>query len=462
MARKAKAKAKAKVSTTTATTKTTTKTTTTPKKKSTPTKASRAAANTKSLFHYFSPTKPQSETRTRDRLGAGSSMNSNSSTSPAKRERARENNIDDASTTPSNSSLSFGQKKQHTISSPSSANASNSKRRASSKVAVKLQFAASTDSVRTPARNDADMNTSSRRNREPNSTVCKAPARNETRAIARPVIYLDSDSDSDSDFLPAFSPFHRSQNAPSTSARGTSEEKKSSSLAAAANANAGLKKSSSAKDEASNKTTNQMKPAIEGQSISKDYRMGLIRLKESSNTSSLLDLCNSLNSDPITQTIYPLFDGAILGRNELLCGSRKKRNKVILGIPSSERGVSKNRVQICKINPPQQPDRPVGRLTDKSGTSRLCQYLEDKRCTSSTVNIRCVPDAMNRIAILEPRVNDDYFSERSKGRRRGEPWMEVTHFLPVGNSITLYGTCVCVCVCVCVCAIGTQCHDMIY
>ena len=166
--------------------------------------------------------------------------------------------------------------------------------------------------------------------------------------------------------------------------------------------------------------------------------LGLVRVP--SHECSLRELCQFLyDNDPLTTqktrrskrqtnqiekpTIFPLFQGAILGRMEI--AKSRSLNKVPIDVPFSAVGVSRTQVQVQSISTsssstqssqdgqPQKQNRI--RITRTSTNRTLCRYLQQQQKLFPSVTVICMKKASNAFRAIKPRVKEDSLRNRGVG-----------------------------------------------
>ncbi len=159
-------------------------------------------------------------------------------------------------------------------------------------------------------------------------------------------------------------------------------------------------------------------------------KLGLIRVDSAEAT--LQELCTSLyqnmsrsendsvghSTSMVLPTIYPLFKGAVLGRNERISRDPKKIN---IGIPINENGISRKQLIVSAIeweeegSEQNQITKSRGNSTieeisicEKTHPKTLMTYLENQQRLCPKVEISCLREAINSVRITRGR---------NKGRR---------------------------------------------
>ena len=174
-----------------------------------------------------------------------------------------------------------------------------------------------------------------------------------------------------------------------------------------------------------------MTPSQNHNSINNDLSVGLIRVKSSKATLQELCTCvyellesnnnsssgiGSSSNDDNNPTIYKLFDGAILGRNER---SKKNPNKINIGIPTSEDGVSRNQLTTTILHGTDTlSDIAPPTFSGKEEISTSCEqtlhdYLSYHQANSPYVKVVCAKSASNPIVIVKALGNNGIQNEES-------------------------------------------------
>lgn len=176
--------------------------------------------------------------------------------------------------------------------------------------------------------------------------------------------------------------------------------------------------------------------------------IGLIRVKSSKATIKELCTCvyenfdhsnvNENQSKPNSiPSIYRLFEGAILGRNER---SKKDPSKVNIGIPTSENGVSRKQLSTHILQPDPPKDLELPKILGRDVLSSTCEislqnYLNYQQKTCPCLKVTCAKNAMNPIVVVKAIVNHE--SSVSNGNNV-VPNNRV--FVTPGNCVKLRGT----------------------
>ena len=381
----------------------------TPKRR-TPTKASRAAANTKSILHYFSP--------------KSTPKNKQSPLNLSLEKKQLDMALQSAS---SASSI-------HTI--------SDRNRELVSKAVMKLQFISDSKQAYSKSTDSPDSRGEAKRKRTLNAALAKqdVPSRTKVNDTDTSATDNSESSNSSNDFL---SLKKKVKISPSTTCNGNQSAREASD-----EHNSNSKKHS---NEVS--ITAKMESNTQQNQEKKQLHMGLIRIL-GPNASSFTEICKSLESDSKMQTIYPLYNGAIIGRDDTRKTSTGNNSsntqKVSIGISPDENGVSRKQLQITNIFPPKgDPNRPI-RPLDKVAVScrwdeytfkHHWRYLEDKQFCSPYIQIFCSPDVLKPILVRRLVANNDvYIQSWDDG---GEPVFENVYCVSSGQYFSLKGTCDC-------------------
>lgn len=143
-------------------------------------------------------------------------------------------------------------------------------------------------------------------------------------------------------------------------------------------------------------------------------RMALIHIK--ANTSYLQDICKTLCNDrsenheqkekgsESSPQLYELFPNAIIGRNAPK-SKKIKKNKVPVGIPICESGVSREHILVKSINPVMDEDAMKGfaqKHSDSSGEYSP-QYLKEAQELCSTVLVQ--NKGNNAVLVSKARIS---------------------------------------------------------
>ena len=143
-------------------------------------------------------------------------------------------------------------------------------------------------------------------------------------------------------------------------------------------------------------------------------RMALIHIK--TNTSYLQDICKTLCNDrsenheqkekgsESSPQLYELFPNAIIGRNAPK-SKKIKKNKIPVGIPICESGVSREHILVKSINPVMDEDAMKGfaqKYSDSSGEYSP-QYLKEAQELCSTVLVQ--NKGNNAVLVSKARIS---------------------------------------------------------
>lgn len=204
--------------------------------------------------------------------------------------------------------------------------------------------------------------------------------------------------------------------------------KNSSTSATAPQRNSQTSKSSSLKSESTSKSLAARVKAIvdppatsiqDSCAPSRSNNMALIRVQNSS--TNLKELCQHLcilssRSSQVKTSdggldVYQLHENSMLGRNE----PKVKENKVSLGIPKDESGVSRGQVIVTEVNYPTTSDEKkihidaIKSINDDEESSLchsdLCRYMQDVQRYSSTVTI--CNKGNNSVLVSKARIKVD-------------------------------------------------------
>lgn len=160
--------------------------------------------------------------------------------------------------------------------------------------------------------------------------------------------------------------------------------------------------------------------------------LGLIRIDPNL---TLHEICRNLEVDPEKQTVYHIHAGVIIGRESgKKKGSVDQSNKVSLGIPAHEIGVSRRQLKVLKVHPPSQGgDQIIESLEHKLASGYCvkrtgsqfedmcqceecliyhCEYLKEKPRTCHTIEVQCPPDTANPIRVHRLDLNRECIKSR--------------------------------------------------
>ena len=164
-------------------------------------------------------------------------------------------------------------------------------------------------------------------------------------------------------------------------------------------------------------------PSDNQTSVIDDLSVGLIRVKSS--IATLQELCTCVyetlennNNNDDNPTVYELFDGAILGRNER---SVKNPNKINIGIPINENGVSRKQLTTTILQPTIADTSSDIAPPTFSGKEEICtsceqrlhDYLSYHQANSPYVKVLCAKSAVNPVIIVKALGNHGRQNEES-------------------------------------------------
>ena len=140
-----------------------------------------------------------------------------------------------------------------------------------------------------------------------------------------------------------------------------------------------------------------------------NMNMALIHVRNT--TTNLQEICRNLCIDPSQSSkqvesdlLYHLHEDAILGRNE----PKVKKSKISLGIPKSESGISRAHILVESVNPANniesKKDSSI-KYDDSSSHSHLCRYLKDAQVCSSSVTV--CNKGNNAVLVCKARISGD-------------------------------------------------------
>ena len=119
-------------------------------------------------------------------------------------------------------------------------------------------------------------------------------------------------------------------------------------------------------------------------SVASKIKLGLVRVRVGMQE-DISEIVENLEVDAKECTVYPLFDGALLGRDD----HRRRMKKTSIGIPSCETYISRKQLQVVSILPPIDPtsvfcsapyDHPFNSLSFLQHKQRSCPRIEIRSC----------------------------------------------------------------------------------
>ena len=162
--------------------------------------------------------------------------------------------------------------------------------------------------------------------------------------------------------------------------------------------------------------------------------LGLVRVDSPGITlQGLSDFFCILQQKEYDYQIYPLFSGAILGRN-VSSTNKSIPGKVPIDIHVSENGVSRKHIKVESIIKSNTAPRNSAKRRLSSFKSQM-EYIEDIQSSMPSIKISCDPNAVNPILVCKVRCNHKYLKGKTKGK--GLALRNQIDVLRKGNSIVL-------------------------
>lgn len=197
--------------------------------------------------------------------------------------------------------------------------------------------------------------------------------------------------------------------------------------------------------------------------IKHEKLLGLIRIDPNL---TLHEICRNLEVEPEKQTVYHIHAGVIIGRESgKKKGSLDQSNKVSLGIPAHEIGVSRRQLKVLKVHPPSQGGDQIieslehklasGYCVKRTGSQHQfedmcqceecliyhCEYLKEKPRTCHTIEVQCPPDTANPIRVHRLDLNRECIKSRIiEGGPLKPDYLTVSTRLVRTSKILLRGT----------------------
>ena len=162
--------------------------------------------------------------------------------------------------------------------------------------------------------------------------------------------------------------------------------------------------------------------------------LGLVRVDSPGITlQELTDFFSSLQKKESDYHIYPLFPGAILGRN-VSSTTSSIPGKVPIDIDKSENGVSRKQIKVEEIINSNIKHQHSNNRRLNSYKSQM-DFVDEIQSSMPSVKISCAPDAVNPILVCKVRCNHKYLKGKTKGK--GLALRNQVDVLHKGNSVIL-------------------------
>lgn len=372
-------------------------------RKRTPTKAERAAEiaaeNTLPISHYFSPSSQNSTGTPLKRYPQHASQQNNNKINAASLETGN-------STTSIDSQLSSSQKRRNPNASIEMSSANKRRKKGFDEMPIE-ECAGTKHMAFYKSAKKLDF---------------FKDEQSPLRASSEVVITLDDPSDSDDDIL-VFSPF----------------SKRSIDLPTRQNMQPLSEVTETVKTE-ENKCGHNSRLVEKrfNASVASKIKLGLVRVPgvRIGIQEDILEIVESLEVDAKECTVYPLFDGALLGRDD----HRRRMNKASIGIPSCETCISRKQLQVVSILPPLDPtsvfcSAPYDHLFNS------LSFLQHQQRSCPRIEIRSCEGIVNEASICRLHINHEHWGKILRGENSNcdRHLLELKRSLGRGDAIVLRG-----------------------
>lgn len=169
--------------------------------------------------------------------------------------------------------------------------------------------------------------------------------------------------------------------------------------------------------------------------VASKIKLGLVRVRVGMKE-DISEIVENLEVDAKECKVHPLFDGALLGRDD----HRRRMNKTSIGIPSCETCISRKQLQVVSILPPLDPtsvfcsapyDHPFNSLSFLQHQQRSCPRVEIRSCEG----------IVNEASICRLHINHEHWRKILKGENSDcdRHLLEFKRSLGRGDVIVLRG-----------------------
>lgn len=170
-------------------------------------------------------------------------------------------------------------------------------------------------------------------------------------------------------------------------------------------------------------------------SVASKIKLGLVRVRVGMQE-DISEIVENLEVDANECTVYPVFDGALLGRDD----HRRRMNKASIGIPSCETCISRKQLQVVSILPPLDPTS-VFCSAPYDHLFNALSFLQHQQRSCPRIEIRSCEGIVNEASICRLHINHEHWGKILRGENSNcdRHILEIKRSLGRGDNIVLRG-----------------------